>query len=69
MSADANAALLVRSQRNPIHTARDWPYPVNTVFNPGAVTKYFYDSRGGLTKVTADYGTGNAKDTPASERP
>ena len=27
------------------------------------VTKYFYDSRGGMTKVTADYGTGNAKDT------
>ena len=37
MSTDANAALLVRHQRNPILTARDWPYPVNTVFNPGAV--------------------------------
>jgi YD repeat-containing protein len=29
----------------------------------GAVTRYTYDLRGGLTKVTADYGTGNAKDT------
>jgi predicted GH43/DUF377 family glycosyl hydrolase len=37
MSADANATLLVRCQRNPILTARDWPYHVSTVFNPGAV--------------------------------
>lgn len=37
MSADANGALLVRSESNPILTARDWPYSVNTVFNPGAV--------------------------------
>jgi len=37
MSADANAALFVRNERNPILTARDWPYSVNTVFNPGAV--------------------------------
>lgn len=37
MSADANAALLVRNESNPILTARDWPYSVNTVFNPGAV--------------------------------
>jgi len=25
-----------RSERNPILTAADWPYPVHTVFNPGA---------------------------------
>ncbi len=37
MSAGANTALLVRSPGNPILTARDWPYPANTVFNPGAV--------------------------------
>ena len=28
--------LFVRYTDNPILTARDWPYPVNTVFNPGA---------------------------------
>lgn len=28
--------LFKRSARNPILTAADWPYPVNTVFNPGA---------------------------------
>ena len=37
MSAAANTAPLVRNQRNPILTVRDWPYPANTVFNPGAV--------------------------------
>lgn len=29
--------LLRRSAKNPLLTARDWPYPVNTVFNPGAI--------------------------------
>jgi predicted GH43/DUF377 family glycosyl hydrolase len=29
-------ALLVRSESNPILTAKDWPYPVHSVFNPGA---------------------------------
>jgi len=28
--------LLKRSPKNPILTAADWPYPVHTVFNPGA---------------------------------
>jgi predicted GH43/DUF377 family glycosyl hydrolase len=28
--------LFQRHERNPILTAADWPYPVNTVFNPGA---------------------------------
>lgn len=28
--------LLVRSVHNPILTAADWPYPVHSVFNPGA---------------------------------
>ena len=28
--------LLRRHARNPILTAADWPYPVHTVFNPGA---------------------------------
>jgi predicted GH43/DUF377 family glycosyl hydrolase len=36
MSLDANRALLVRNEGNPILTARDWSYPANTVFNPGA---------------------------------
>jgi len=29
--------LFVRHHTNPILSARDWSYPVNTVFNPGAV--------------------------------
>lgn len=28
--------LLRRNEHNPILTAADWPYPVNSVFNPGA---------------------------------
>jgi predicted GH43/DUF377 family glycosyl hydrolase len=31
-------ALLTRSPKNPILTAKDWPYPVHTVFNPAATT-------------------------------
>lgn len=30
------ATLLHRHKQNPILTAADWPYPVHTVFNPGA---------------------------------
>jgi predicted GH43/DUF377 family glycosyl hydrolase len=29
--------LIQRHPKNPILTAQDWPYPVNSVFNPGAV--------------------------------
>ncbi|HJS17736.1 MAG TPA: hypothetical protein VJ785_03245 [Anaerolineales bacterium] len=32
-----NPPLFERHPANPILTAADWPYPVNTVFNPGAV--------------------------------
>ena len=28
--------LFQRCEHNPILTAADWPYPVNSVFNPGA---------------------------------
>src|SRR4030042_6189757 len=28
--------LFKRHERNPILTAADWPYPANSVFNPGA---------------------------------
>ena len=28
--------LFKRHEANPILTCRDWPYPVNSVFNPGA---------------------------------
>ncbi|MFH1265889.1 MAG: glycosidase [Planctomycetota bacterium] len=31
-----DAALFRRHKLNPILTAADWPYPVNSVFNPGA---------------------------------
>jgi predicted GH43/DUF377 family glycosyl hydrolase len=28
--------ILIRHEHNPILTAADWPYPINSVFNPGA---------------------------------
>jgi predicted GH43/DUF377 family glycosyl hydrolase len=37
MSRPILEPLLVRHPGNPILTSEDWPYPVNTVFNPGAV--------------------------------
>jgi predicted GH43/DUF377 family glycosyl hydrolase len=37
MSRPVPEPLLVRHPGNPILTSEDWPYPVNTVFNPGAV--------------------------------
>lgn len=33
---DGYEELLIRYARNPILTARAWPYPVHSVFNPGA---------------------------------
>ncbi len=36
MSPDRFGDLIVRHDRNPILSAADWPYPINTVFNPGA---------------------------------
>ncbi len=35
---DDRQLLLKRYEGNPILTAADWPYTVNTVFNPGAIT-------------------------------
>ena len=35
-SNEAFHELFQRYEGNPILTARDWPYPTNTVFNPGA---------------------------------
>ena len=32
-----SSRLFLRYEHNPILTAKDWPYPVNSVFNPGAV--------------------------------
>lgn len=37
MSDQADLPLFRRHLKNPILKARDWPYRVNTVFNPGAV--------------------------------
>jgi predicted GH43/DUF377 family glycosyl hydrolase len=37
MNLSVHQQLLVRHRGNPILTRADWPYPVNTVFNPGAV--------------------------------
>ncbi|MGZ8496442.1 MAG: glycosidase, partial [Candidatus Binatia bacterium] len=31
-----HAELFRRHKRNPILSAADWPYPVNSIFNPGA---------------------------------
>ena len=36
MKNDDFQVLLERHPKNPILTAADWPYPVHTVFNPGA---------------------------------
>ncbi len=36
MNSNAFEVLLERHPKNPILTAADWPYPVHTVFNPGA---------------------------------
>lgn len=33
---NAHRVLLRREEKNPILTAEDWPYPVHSVFNPGA---------------------------------
>ena len=38
MTARAYPTLFRRHAANPILTAADWPYPVHTVFNPGATT-------------------------------
>ena len=37
MPIASHPQLLLRHPSNPILTRDDWPYPVNTVFNPGAV--------------------------------
>ena len=36
MTVSPYATLMRRHDRNPILTAANWPYPVHTVFNPGA---------------------------------
>ena len=36
MNSNKFDVLLTRSPKNPILTAADWPYPVHSVFNPGA---------------------------------
>ena len=35
--ADAETPLFTRHPRNPILSRKDWPYPINSVFNAGAV--------------------------------
>src|ERR1700722_15161728 len=35
-SIDSAEVLLRRHPANPILTSKDWPYPINSVFNPGA---------------------------------
>ncbi|XDD51658.1 glycosidase [Leptospira sp. WS92.C1] len=36
MKQKKNPGLLHRYKENPILTAKDWPYPIHSVFNPGA---------------------------------
>ena len=38
MSGGPSEVLFHREEGNPILTAADWPYPINTVFNAGATT-------------------------------
>ena len=35
-SSDSHPQILIRHKFNPILTAAQWPYPINSVFNPGA---------------------------------
>jgi predicted GH43/DUF377 family glycosyl hydrolase len=35
--ANHHVELFQRGHHNPILSASDWPYPVNSVFNPGAI--------------------------------
>jgi predicted GH43/DUF377 family glycosyl hydrolase len=61
--------LFQRYPNNPILTAKNWPYPVNTVFNPGATLYHgkvlllarVEDRRGfyHLTKAVSEDGVGN----------
>lgn len=61
--------LFLRHPKNPILTAKDWPYPANTVFNPGATMFHgkvlllarVEDRRGfsHLTKAISDDGVSN----------
>jgi predicted GH43/DUF377 family glycosyl hydrolase len=61
--------LFLRNPKNPILTAKDWPYPANTVFNPAATMFYgkvlllarVEDRRGfsHLTKAISDDGVSN----------
>lgn len=51
--------LFLRHKKNPILTAKDWPYPANSVFNPGAVKIKGYtlllvrvEDRTGLSHLT-----------------
>jgi predicted GH43/DUF377 family glycosyl hydrolase len=37
VNVPAYQQLLIRHPGNPILTRKNWPYPVNTVFNPGAI--------------------------------
>lgn len=37
MTYNQTHELFQRNPKNPILVARDWPYPVNSVFNPGAI--------------------------------
>ena len=41
--------LFLRNPQNPILSAKDWPYPVNSVFNPAAVQ--FHDKTLLLARV------------------
>ena len=61
--------LFLRNSNNPILTAKDWPYPANTVFNPGATIFHgkvlllarVEDRRGfsHFTKAISEDGVGN----------
>ena len=37
MAQEVGGELFVRHHTNPILTSKVWPYPINTVFNPGAI--------------------------------
>ena len=48
MAQEVGGELFVRHHTNPILTSKVWPYPINTVFNPGAIKFGDFTYKSGL---------------------
>jgi predicted GH43/DUF377 family glycosyl hydrolase len=75
MSADATGDLFTRCPANPVLTAADWPYPVNTVFNPATavvgetVLLRGVEDRRGLSHLTVARSADGVGDWRIDEKP